>query len=774
MSRLYTALQRAGRIARPLATSNDELSSFAAEDHRDPAGGGEDPVDSTWNIDNGSVAAGTAVIDDGVASELTVPRPDRMAVERAATAAAAPVRSVPADRARDDSHEVAVADVLRLVISRWKVVTAAIAIGVAIAAGYNTVADRVYEARARVLVDIDQQVVPFRIASQDTGRDDYLVTQLEILKSPGLARKTLEKMTLLTGDERHQSTQIHNVVGALGINPIKSDMGQSRVINVTFRSTDPQYAAKMANGISEAYVEQNLDMRRQGSREASAWLNERLGDLRKEVTAREGALQQYREQKDAVSLDDKQNIVVQKLAQLNAAVTATKTDTAMYEARYKQLMAIQDSGEPVDTFPAIIANSLIQGLKADLASLLREKAQLAEHLGDLHPDMIKVNTAIDAAQHRLDAEMSKIIEGVKNDYLGAQAREKGLVTALEAQKREVLNLNQQSIAYGALQRDASTTQQIFESVLQRVKETDITAQLQSNNVRILDRAEVPRTPVLPRKELNLIVGLMGGLFIAVAFVLGLHHLNPRITTADDIKEALGLPILGLAPQVGALKDGPRIGDRLPPEFHEAMRNIRTRILLSPLAAASRSLAVTSTAPGEGKSTVASSLAASLAMAGRKVLLIDADMRRPQVHDVFDLARSPGLSNVLAGEVKAPEAVHESPVKDLYVLTAGDQVAAVSEPLDNESLAVLIRGFGEHFDFVVLDCPPVMAIADASIIANATASVVFVVGAGTSRDVAQSAVERLTSVQAQILGVVLNKAEVSRRSAYYYHYYHQSA
>src|SRR5262249_17958475 len=154
-----------------------------------------------------------------------------------------------------------------------------------------------------------------------------------------------------------------------------------------------------------------------------------------------------------------------------------------------------------------------------------------------------------------------------------------------------------------------------------------------------------------------------------------------------------------------------------------------------------SIAVTSTAPGEGKSTIASGLAASLAMAGRKVLLIDADMRRPQVHDVFELARSPGLSNILAGRVKAPEALHETPVKDLYVLTAGDQVAAVSEPLDNESLAVLIRGFGEHFDFVVLDCPPVMAIADASIIANATASVVFVVGAGTSCDVAQSAVER---------------------------------
>jgi capsular exopolysaccharide synthesis family protein len=388
--------------------------------------------------------------------------------------------------------------------------------------------------------------------------------------------------------------------------------------------------------------------------------------------------------------------------------------------------------------------------------------------------MIKVNTAIDAAQHRLNAEMAKVIEGVKNDYRAAQAREKGLLAALEDQKREVLNLNQKAIGYTSLQRDATSTQQVFESVLQRMKETELSGQLQSNNVRVLDLAEVPQFAIWPRQQLNLLAALVGGLFLGVSLVIGLEYMNPRISDASDLKEAFGLPMLGVAPVVAGLKSGFSGVESLAPEFHEALRGIRTRILLSPTAAAARSLAVTSTAPGEGKTTLASGLAVSLAMAGRKVLLIDADMRRPQLHRIFDLERSPGLSNVLAGEIKAPAAVRTTAMNGLHVLAAGDEPDVRSEPLDSESVAVLIEGFGARFDMVVLDCPPVMAIADASIIANASSSVVFVVEAGSNREIARAALERLASVQAQIVGVVLNKAEDTRGSAYYYQYYAQSA
>jgi len=619
-----------------------------------------------------------------------------------------------------------------------------------------------------------RSVAPFRQLTEDTTRTDYFITQVEVLRSRDLARKTLEKLHLLSGDATQQAGEIDVLLSSLSVTPIKSEMGGSRVISVAITSTDAHSAAQLANGIAQTYVEQNLDARRKGSLEATAWLNDRLAELRRQVNTREGALQQYREQKDAVSLDERQNIVVQKLGQLNQAVTAARTDRIDRESLYQQLVAIQAQGAPVDTFPAIIANTFIQGLKAELASLQREKAQLSEQLGDLHPDMIKVNTAIDAAQHRLNAEMAKVIEGVKNDYRAAQAREKGLLAALEDQKREVLNLNQKAIGYTSLQRDATSTQQVFESVLQRMKETELSGQLQSNNVRVLDLAEVPQFAIWPRQQLNLLAALVGGLFLGVSLVIGLEYMNPRISDAGDLKEAFGLPMLGVAPVVAGLKSGFSGVESLAPEFHEALRGIRTRILLSPTAAAARSLAVTSTAPGEGKTTLASGLAVSLAMAGRKVLLIDADMRRPQLHRIFDLERSPGLSNVLAGEIKAPAAVRTTAMNGLHVLAAGDEPDVRSEPLDSESVAVLIEGFGARFDMVVLDCPPVMAIADASIIANASSSVVFVVEAGSNREIARAALERLASVQAQIVGVVLNKAEDTRGSAYYYQYYAQSA
>ena len=249
--------------------------------------------------------------------------------------------------------------------------------------------------------------------------------------------------------------------------------------------------------------------------------------------------------------------------------------------------------------------------------------------------------------------------------------------------------------------------------------------------------------------------------------------NPAISNASDIEEALGLPILGSAPRVGALKGGALSPDRLPPEFQEAVRSIRTRILLSPIAATARTLSVTSAASGEGKTVLASNLASSLAAAGRRVLLIDGDLRRPQVHRTFGVPRSPGLANILSGQIKAPATVHQSAIENLSIISAGDELPNTTELLDRDALTALTDGFAERFDVIVLDCPPVMAVADASIIANATSSVVFVVGAGTTREVAQAAIERLTSVDAQVVGVVLNKARRDRRFAYDSYLYQQN-
>lgn len=781
MSRLYEAIRRAAKSgemtgtavadATPFVAGEDSLTQFVAgeDSATTPPDAGEESLKTPWVVREESGHTPWVAGRDSRGKSESEPEPILNA-----GASVPQVRALPVAAPHHDSRgEVQVRDVIRVLARRWKLMAAVVATSLMLAVAYNSTATPMYEARARLLVDPETpQVTPFRQVTQDTSRQDYFATQLEVLRSRSLARKTLEQLHLLSDDTSRQSNQVSQLLSSMTANAVKpgSDtMGESRVINVTITSGDPEFAARIANGVVQTYVDQNIETRRQGSLEASHWLNDRLSELRGQMNTREGALQQYRERNDAVSLDDHQNIVVQKLAQLNAAVTTARAERFDKEAMYRQLTAIQASGAPLDTFPAILSNSFIQGLKAELAALQRERGQLAENLGDLHPDMVKVNSGIEAAERRLNAEMAKVVETVKNDYKAAQTREEGLRAALEDQKRVMLDQNQKSIGLNALQRDAVSAQQIFDSVLQRVKETELGGQLQTNNARILDAAEVPRGPIWPRPQLNLIVALLGGSFIGVALAIGREYLNPRITNSDDIEEALGLPLLGITPDVRLLKKGPLTVDRLPPEFQEALRGIRTRILLSPIGAAARTLAVTSTTPGEGKTMLASGLAASMAMAGRRVLLVDGDMRRPQLHRLFDVAPAPGLSDILTRDVKAQDAVRESTVKGLFLVPAGTEAANPSELLESEALSSLIQGFSQLFDLIVVDCPPVMAVADASIIANAASSVLFVVGSGTtSREVAQAAIRRLISVQAQVIGVVLNKARLDRRSAYHYY------
>lgn len=677
---------------------------------------------------------------------------------------------LPAPRAAElgrasSGEDVGILEVAQVLYRRWWVIGVTVTASLAAAALYNYLATPIYEARVRLLIQPDSsQIVPFRPLVADDARGD--ITQIEVLQSRALARNVLESLKLLDGDATSESNQISAFVGSLRVAPVAN----TRVVNLSFQSTDAEHAARMVNGLAQVYIDKNREDRLQRTREAAVWLNDRLADLRHQVEASQRALQDYREEKDAVSLEDRQNIVIQELAQLNTSVTAVRTERVEKQALYDQLVRLQESGRPLDTFPPILSNNFIQGLKADLAALQRERLQQAERLGHLHPEMVRLDTAIASAEQRLEAEMAKIVEGIQNEFRSARAREQALVATLEDQKREVLELNQKSIGYSALQRDAASTQQILDGVLQRLKEAELSTQMEGDHARILDAAEVPRFAIWPRTRLNLIIALFGGTIVAIGLALGLEYLNPRVVGPDHVGTVMGLSVLGVAPRVAALKDGPEIIKGLPPVFQEAVRGIRARILLSPAAAGARTLVVTSANPGEGKTVVASNLAISMAMSGRKVLLIDGDLRRPQIHRVFNLSRSPGLVNVMIGDVKPSEALRESAVKGLSVLTAGAESGSSPDLLLTDRLRQVIQGFTAAFDLVVVDSPPVMAVADASIIANAASAVVFVVGAGaTNREVVENALERLSAVQAHVIGVVMNKATVDTSVDYYYGY-----
>jgi polysaccharide biosynthesis transport protein len=669
---------------------------------------------------------------------------------------------------------------------------------------YTFTATPIYQARARLLIEKENSnLLAFKEAfDQNRSTDDYYQTQYQMLQGRVLARLTIDALGLwndpklggqtaggfsilrpLTsgfpvsptaspaGDETiAQSRGIDRLLEHLTVTPLRN----SRLVDLKYESPDPVFAAKVANAIAKTYIEQNLAFKFVASKEASEWLGGQLEAQRKQVEASEQALQRYREQTDAVSLDDKQNIVVQKLADLNAAVTRAKTERIQKEALYNQVRTIQDNKAALDTVPAILSNTFIQQQKTAVAELHRQQVQLAEKLGPRHPDMLKLVSSIESAEAKLQAEVVKVVQSLKNDYLASLSQERSLMAALDAQKRDAMSLNRKSIDFGALQRDATSNRQIFDSLMQRTKETGISGELKSSNIRVVDPAEVPRRPSSPDKPRNLGFALFGGLAFALGLSFFFEYMDSCLKTPDDLKSMLGLPYLGMVPALsGKLAHDPLINSGVPANFGEAFRAIRTNVLFSSGEGGGRSMVVTSTAPGEGKTVVSSNLAIALAEAGQRVLLIDADMRKPRIHSVLGVRQEPGLSNVLVGAAKPSEAVRKTNVVNLWVLPAGKQPPNPAELLGAKRFKDFVTTATEHFDWVILDTPPVMAVTDSCVVAHLTNGVLFVVAAEmTNRDTAARALEQLVRAKGRPMGGVLNRVDLQNNAYYYSQYYRQ--
>ena len=688
---------------------------------------------------------------------------------------------------------------------RWTAATAFLVVFVSVAV-YTFTATPIYEARTQILIEKENaNVVTFKEAfEQNQIADDYYQTQYKILQSRALARRTLDALKLwdhalftpkddgvlktiagmpaaalsLLGatkidqaagadETKQQSRVIDRFLNNLTVSPIRN----SRLVDVRFDSTDPAMSALVANGLAKAYIEQNLEFKFLSSKEASDWLGQRLAEQRQQVEQSEQALQKYREQTDSVSLEERQNIVVQKLGDLNGAVTRAKTERLQKEAAYNQIRTLGDRNA-LDTFPAILSNTFIQQQKGEIAELQRQQAQLSEKLGPRHPDMLKITNAIQSAETKLQTEIAKVVQSVRNEYQAALIQEQSLAGALEQQKRDALALNRKGIDYGALQRDAATNRQIFESLLQRTKETGISGELKTSNIRVVDAAEVPRRPASPNIPTNLLLALFGGTTLAVGLTFFFEYLDSLIKTPDEIKAHLGLPFLGMVP---ALFDknlpDPLMNNGVPQNFSEAFRAIRTNVLFASADDGPKTVVITSSAPGEGKTLVATNLAVALAQASLRVLIVDADMRKPRVYSVFGHRQEPGLSNVLVGNAKASEAVKSAGVPGLWSLSAGMLPPNPAELLGSKRFKEFIATLGQHFDWVVIDTPPVMAVTDSVIAGNVAQGVIFVLGAEmTSRHTALRAVEQLANGKTKFVGAVLNRVDLQHHGYYYSQYY----
>jgi succinoglycan biosynthesis transport protein ExoP len=708
-----------------------------------------------------------------------------------------------------------IVDYLRILHKRrWIAATVFIVTFVAMIADAFT-AIPLYDARTRLLIDAENpNVIEFKeVVGENPSRVDYYQTQYNLLRSRSVARRTVESVGFRGEASPALSARLSSMASKTAVRalafvwtpasaetaptpepvpeavaapvPVESaidallsgltvtPVANSRLVDVTFRGADPELAGRVVNAHAQSYIEQNLDFRFHASKEANDWLSRQLAEQRTRVEESEIALQRYREHNDAISSEDRQNIVVQKLVDLNAAVTRAKTERIEKEAVYQQAAAAQQETAALDAFPSMLSNAYMQQLKGDLAALYRQQAELAQRLGDKHPDMIKVRTAIQQAEVKFQAETAKVVQSFRNAFLAAKAQEASLMAALDAQKREALALNRKGIEYGVLERDVESNRQIYESLLQRAKETGVSTALRTSNIRIVDAAETPRHPASPNKRRTALNGVGAGLVLAICIAFFFEYVDNRIKQPEEIRLRLGIPFLGILPVVSTKgRQAPLMGrDGVPPEFGEAVRVVRTNVLYASPHDGARTLLVTSTRPGEGKTLVATNLAVAFAASGRRVLLIDADMRRPDVHPRFNVPREPGLSDVVVRTVQVTTAQRHAGIKGLWVLPAGRTAPNPAELLSSERFDRLLADAKENFDIILIDSPPVLAVADAPILASKCSAVLFVIGAEmTNGKAARTALDQLVPANARILGAVLNRVDLNRQAYYYSDYY----
>ncbi|MEW6320222.1 MAG: polysaccharide biosynthesis tyrosine autokinase [Acidobacteriota bacterium] len=542
----------------------------------------------------------------------------------------------------------------------------------------------------------------------------------------------------------------------------------SRLVDVYFTSSDPAFAARAVNTLADEYVTQNLEVKLAALEKSLEWIAGEVERQQQVVQASERALAEYREQQDAGALADNQNIVVTRLNQLNDAVTQARTLRIQKEAIYNQ---VQQAGANRDTLSVILSNAQVQSLKERLTELQREQTRLAERYGEKHPQLQKVIGQLEDAERQYNEAVQKAAQNARAEYEAALAQERSLVRELEVQKAAATSLNRKNIDYTVLQREAETNRQIYNSLLQRERELRVIANSRANNVRVVDRAEPPEAPFTPNHRQDWMYALLFGVVLAFTTCFGLDYLDDTVKTPEDVTRRLKLRFLGLVPSVRGDRH-PLLSGPVPHDFGEAFRTLRTSLVAQHGGDGPKVIAITSAQPLEGKTTTATNLAMALAVGGARVLLIDADMRRPSVHKALRINNDRGLSQLLAGQVRMREVVHRSHDPNLLVMTAGRTPSNPSELLASDRMRALINGLEDGpFDWVIIDTPPVLAVTDAVIVAPLVAGITFVIGSEMTRwRLAERAVEMVMQANPRSVSAVLNKVDFQRNKYYYSRYY----
>jgi capsular exopolysaccharide synthesis family protein len=577
---------------------------------------------------------------------------------------------------------------------------------------------------------------------------------------------------------------IEAYIERLAITPVPG----TRLVKIAFSTPDPVLAARVANMHARAYLEQGIELRSHAHHEARHFLQEKLAELQDRVEKSEAALHRYGQDRGIISLDNRDNIVIDRLADLNRRLTEAEADRIGLEAQTRLIHK-----QEYNALPAVIDNRLIQTLKIALTHLEGERADIATQVQPGAPTLEQVQARVEQTKRRLQQEIQRAVASIKSAYTAAKQKEDQLRTKVEQQKVAAMALQDAAVDYTILAREVETNRQLYDRVLSRIKEMEVTAALRASNVSIIDQAVPPVKPVWPRKVLSLllsaVLGLTGG--VGLAFIV--EHYNNTLRTSQEVERYLCLPNLGIIPDFvsGARRSSPssqpasagaprldgavaQAGFVLAHDpfsiTTEAYRMLRSTLLVAPTETPPKTLLFTSGIHGEGKTVTAVNTAAILAQMGVRVLVIDADLRCSACHTVLGIENKAGLAEVLAGRWDPSDVIRPTVSDSLFVLSGGSVPTNPAELVGSKQMRAVLASLQEQYDYILIDSPPVMLASDAMLLSTMVDGVILVANAQrTPKQVVRAARTRLSCARAKILGVVLNQLHMRNREyAYYYH------
>lgn len=742
------------------------------------------------------------------------PRPDRPQV----------VPLLPLGEPFAGEGEINVSEYLALLRRQWRLIAVIGLIGAAVGAILYATTPRVYQARARIQIE-RRSFSPLN--SQGTNwleawwNPEYYPTQFEILKSRGLAEEVLRNLRLwedpdfnphagsiVASDEPVIPAQDEAALGGMASRlqsglTIRPRTG-TQLVDILYSSQHPELAMRVANGFAETFQQRGKADRQRAASRASTFLSEQIEEIKTEIADKERQLQTFSRERDIVTIDKDSNTTLKRLEAVNQDYITARSDRIQKEVRYNELVASSD-----DVLADTLSDTGVRSLGNELRRAEEEYAAKLRVYKPEFPDMVELRGTIDDLRARLRELVGQAREQARVEYQTALRSEQRLNEELRQMKNETLALNSASAEYNNLKVEIATRRQLLDELLRRQSETSVAVRgSQEPNVHIIEKALLPGRPSEPNLKRQLLFGGGIGLLVGIGLVFLLDFMDRSIKTPEELERRLGLPVLAVIPDISTGKSYGYLGrygygsghgqnrkkrspgavarrddvtvDLVPQHkprlaISESYRSLRTALLLSS-ADTLQVITVTSATSGEGKTVTAANLATVLAQLGRRVLLIDADLRKPRVHKVFKISNRVGVVNYLVGRAEAEEIFFRNGVPNLAVSPAGPSPPNPSELLSSPRMQQLLERAREIFDYVIVDTPPTLAVTDSTIMGSASDGVVLTVRAGAiPREDAKVSAERLRLAGVKVLGTVLNcyRPLVGRFSKDYHYYYYQA-